>query len=284
MAIESSTGTPVSALVLTHNEERNIGKCLRSLQWCDDIVVLDSFSDDQTVEIAKSFGARIYQRGFDNYASQRNHALKEIPYQNEWLLMVDADETVPDDLAREISRVTAQADDDISLFYLRFRAYLFGRWIRRSSGYPVWVGRLMRTGAVRIEREVHEQLVCEGRSGRLKGHLDHFSFNNGFSAWFDKHNRYSTMEAQHLYEGRNDTVGLGGLFALDSVRRRRALKSLVYSLPGRPVLMFLGLYIFRGGILEGAAGLTYCLLRSFYEFMINCKLTELKRRSRNLPV
>ena len=243
-----------SALILTLNEMRNLPNCLESIKMCNDIVVLDSFSTDKTEKIAKEFGARFYQRKFDNYANQRNYGLKEIKYNNSWLLMVDA--------------------DDISLFYMRRKDFFHGKWIKHSSGYPSWFGRLMRIGDVTVRRSINEEYHTSGRKGFLKEHLMHYPFNNGIQRWIEKHNRYSQMEAEILEKGKK-AFSWRDAISKDPAARRRALKAVVYRLPGRPLLVFCALYIFRAGFLDGRAGLNFCLLKAFYEFLIDCKVREI---------
>jgi len=275
---------PISTLILTLNEEENLSRCLFSLGWCDDIVVLDSLSSDRTVEIARSAGARFIQRRFDDYASQRNYGLENIEYKHSWTLMLDADEVVPPELVQEIREVLSKYGDGISLFRIRRKDYFMGMWIRRSSGYPTWFGRLVKLGHVRVERAINEEYKTDGEIGFLEGHFHHYPFNKGFSAWFEKHNRYSAKEAELMLQGGMEYPALADFFCGDPATRRRAVKALVYRLPFRPLLMFLALYIFRGGFLDGRAGFTFCLLRSFYEFMINCKIKELRRREKGLSV
>ncbi len=147
----------VSVLILTLNEEANLPGCLDSLVWCDDVVVLDSFSTDRTVEIARERGVRVEQRRFENYASQRNSGLNSIRYRHTWVLMLDADERVPPELRDEMLAAVAAAPADAAMFLMRRRDHLFGRWIRRSSGYPTWFGRLVRVGRVRVERPINEE-------------------------------------------------------------------------------------------------------------------------------
>jgi glycosyltransferase involved in cell wall biosynthesis len=273
----------ISILILTLNEEINIGACLESVSWCDDVVVLDSLSTDQTVARAIRHGARIVTRAFDDYARQRNFGLCDIEYRNDWILMLDADERVPADLVLEMRAAVAQAADDVALFQLRRRDWLFGRWIRHSSGYPTWFGRLARRGRVQVRRPINEEYHSEGAVVSLAGHLDHYPFNKGFADWIAKHNRYSTMEAQ-FFEQRTSQPPSGSVFARNPVQRRKAIKDRVYRLPGRPLLMFMALYLVRGGILEGRAGLTFCLLRAWYEFMIDVKRRELRQRAAGLPL
>jgi glycosyltransferase involved in cell wall biosynthesis len=273
----------ISVLILTLNEEDNLPRCFTSLAWCHDVVILDSFSTDNTVEIASSLGARVFQRQFDDYASQRNFGLNDITYKNRWVLMVDADEEVPSELVIEIQSKINSAGD-ICLFRLRRKDFFFGRWIRRSSGYPTWFGRLIKIGHVRVDRAINEEYNTDGEIGFLSEHLHHYPFNKGFSAWFEKHNRYSTMEAALKTEERLVLPKGTDLLSSDPTKRRRAVKSLVYRMPFRPLLMFFALYVVRGGFLDGRAGLTFCLLRSFYEFMINCKVQELSLRQKKLPI
>lgn len=274
----------VSVLILTLDEEINLPGCLASVAWCDDVVVLDSHSSDATAAIAQRQGARVVQRRFDDYAAQRNHGLSGIAWKHPWVLMLDADERVGTELHAEMEAALRIAPADVSLFYLRRKDYLFGRWLRHSSGYPTWFGRLMRVGKVSFERPINEQCVVEGRALRLQAHLEHFPFNKGFSAWLDKHNRYSSAEAAMQAGQARQRWRAADLFAADPQASRAALKQLFYSLPGRPLLMFLALYFWRGGILEGRAGLTFCLLRAWYEYMIVCKRRELQRREKGLPV
>jgi hypothetical protein len=159
-----------------------------------------------------------------------------------------------------------------------------GRWLRRSSGYPTWFGRLIRVGKVRVEREVNEEYLTDGRVGYLQEHLMHYPLNKGIAFWIDRHNRYSTMEAALLQKQGQADICFRGLLSKDPTVRRKNLKALAYRIPGRSFLVFFYLYFLRFGFLDGFAGLTYCLLRSIYEFMIDLKVLELRRRSGGKPV
>ena len=274
----------ISVLILTLDEEVNLGGCLDSVAWSDDVVVLDSFSCDGTPEIARARGARLLQRRFDNYAGQRNFGLREIPYQHRWVLMLDADERVPPDLREEMLRAVRDAPEAAAMFRMRRRDHLFGRWIRRSSGYPTWFGRLVRIGRAWVERPYNEEFHAEGEAVNLTGHLDHYPFNKGFAAWIAKHDRYSTMEAALRAGNPEYDLVWRDLFAADPTRRRQAQKAWLYSMPARPLVVFTGLYFLKGGVLEGRAGLTFSLLRAWYEYFIDCKALELRRRAAGLPV
>ena len=274
----------ISVLILTLDEEVNLAGCLDSVAWSDDVVVLDSFSGDATPEIARARGARLFQRQFDNYAGQRNFGLREISFRHRWLLMLDADERVTSDLREEMLRSVRDAREAVAMFRIRRKDYLFGRWIRRSSGYPTWFGRLVRVGRAWVERPYNEQFHVEGEAANLVGHLDHYPFNKGFAAWIAKHDRYSTMEATLRNGNPEYDIVWRDLFAADPLRRRQAQKAWLYSMPARPLVVFAGLYFIKGGVLEGRAGLTFSLLRAWYEYFIDCKALELRRRAAGLPV
>jgi glycosyltransferase involved in cell wall biosynthesis len=274
----------ISVLILTLDEEVNLAGCLDSVAWSDDVVVLDSFSSDATPEIARARGARLYQRRFDNYAAQRNFGLREIRHRHPWVLMLDADERVPADLREEMLRAVRDAPEAVAMFRVRRKDHLFGRWIRRSSGYPTWFGRLVRVGRAWVERPYNEEFHAEGDAVNLVGHLDHYPFNKGFAAWIAKHDRYSTMEAMLRAGNPEYDIVWSNLFSPDPTRRRQAQKAWLYSMPARPLVVFAGLYFIKGGVLEGRAGLTFSLLRAWYEYFIDCKALELRRRAAGLPV
>jgi len=273
----------VSVLILTLNEEENLPGCLGSVIWSDDIVVFDSYSTDQTVEIAHSHGALVIQKHFNGYASQRNAALA-VDFKHSWILMVDADEQVTPELRREIELLPDGQDNDYDLFRVRRKDFFMGRWLKRSSAYPTWFARLLRKGAVHVEREINEEYIARGKTGCLKEHLYHYPFNKGVSFWFERHNLYSSMEAMKLIEETTMRFPWRCILSKDPVIRRKVLKQLAYRLPGRPLLVFCYLYFIRLGLLDGGAGITYCVMRSVYEFMINLKVLELRRQSQGNDV
>jgi glycosyltransferase involved in cell wall biosynthesis len=273
----------VSVLILTLNEELNLPDCLESVSWSDDIVVFDSFSSDRTVEIAKSKGTRVFQRKFDNYAAQRNAALTEVEYKHPWVLMVDADERWPRNIYDEIMSAISKSNG-VGLYHFLRKDMFMGRWLKRSAGYPTWAGRLVKIGKVSIQRDINEEYYTDGKKGYLKSHFIHYPFSKGINFWVERHNRYSAMEADTLVKEANTKWDIRGLFSTDPTKRRRSLKQLAYRLPFRPTLVFCYWYFFCRGFLDGVPGLTYCRLRSMYEYMIDLKVKELKRRQKGLPV
>ncbi|MGO9993455.1 MAG: glycosyltransferase family 2 protein [Steroidobacteraceae bacterium] len=274
----------VSICILTLNEETNLADCIDSCAWSDDIVVFDSLSEDRTKEIALAKGARVIERAFDNYAAQRNAALTAVPYKHPWVLMVDADERVPEDLAREVEASVAAADADLVMFRIRRKDFFLGQWLKRSSGYPTWFGRLVRLGRVRVAREINEEYLADGRVRYLDAHLHHFPFNKGIAYWFERHNRYSSMEALAKIAQQGEPVATRALFTADAIERRRILKQLLYRVPLRPLIVFFYLYVFRLGMLDGRAGFYFSRMRAIYEFCIDLKVMEAKRRRRGLAV
>jgi glycosyltransferase involved in cell wall biosynthesis len=274
----------ISVLILTLNEEVDLPACLKSVNWCDDIVVYDSFSTDGTIRLAESAGARVFQRRFDNYAAQRSAALTEVSYKYPWVLMVDADERWDQSLFTEIKAAIQDSDQEICLYHFRRKDFFQGKWLRRSTGYPTWTGRLVRLGRVSVEREINEEYRTNGKSGYIKGHFIHYPFNKGIAFWYERHNLYSSMEAARLVEKTGESFQLSGIFSKNSVIRRKSLKQLAYRLPGRPLIVFLYLYLFRLGFLDGGPGLSYCVLRSIYEYMIDLKVKEMRRRDSASPI
>lgn len=275
----------VSVLILTLDEEINLPACLASVRWSDDIVVLDSFSRDRTVEIARAFGARVYQRCFDSEPSQRRYGLQDIVYKNRLVYLPDADEVTPSELRDEILAVANASDRPEVAFHIRSRTMFMGRWLRWSGLYPTWFVRLVEPSRVRFEREINLRTVADGPEGKLDGHLLHYTFNKGLNAWYDKHNRYSWHEARESLKSlRTQQVDWRTLLAGTGTARRQALKTLSFRLPCRPLLRFLYMYLLRGGFLDGRAGFVYCRLLMTYETMIVTKMMEIRRRERGLPL
>lgn len=266
----------ISCVILTLNEEKNIAPCINSIPWKSDIHVVDSLSTDGTAAIAAQSGAKVWPHAFVDYAAQRNFGLS-LDFSHEWVLMIDADERVTPELAEEIECVLTNAADDLTMLLVRRKDIFLGRWLRRSSGYPTWFARLMRRGRVKVIREINEQYVTDGRAERLKGHLLHFPFNKGVDWWYERHNRYSTMESITLAQEREQHhFDLSGLITGDSLRRRASFKQLAYRLPFRPFLIFFYLYFIRGGFLDGDPGYCFAQMRMSYEIMIDAKTRELR--------
>lgn len=274
----------ISILILTLNEEENLPGCMRSVAWSDDIVVLDSFSTDRTMDVAKAAGARVVQRRFDDFASQRNYALDHVEFKYRWVFHLDADERFTEPLRAEC--VQAVAVDSYSGFMVPSKLVFLGRWLKHAGCYPNYQMRLVKPGEARFIQHGHGQRETDARRGlgSLREPYLHLNFSKGFSDWLDKHNRYSTHEAaESLKSVASGQWSLAGCLKelmrrLDPVVRRRALKELSFRLPCRPLLRFLYMYILRLGFLDGLPGYHYCRLLSIYEYMIVLKMKEIQRR------
>jgi glycosyltransferase involved in cell wall biosynthesis len=274
----------ISVLILTLNEEVNLEACLQSVRWSDDITVFDSYSSDRTLEIARDFGARVLQRRFDNERDHRTASLR-LGFKHPWVFNPDADEIATPELIEEMQAVVADQSRPEVAYRMRGKTMFLGRWLKHSSLYPTWMCRLFQPQAVAFERSINLHYKIDGPEGRLNGHYLHYTFNKGLTAWIEKHNRYSLLEAEETLKSlRRGQMPWRDLFTLNPVRRRRALKELSFRLPCRPTLRFLYMYLLRRGFLDGRAGFTYCRLLALYEYLIAVKLKELQLREQGLPV
>lgn len=271
-----------SIYILTHNEELDIAACIESALLSDDVIVVDSYSSDRTLEIASSYPVRVYQRIFDSHGKQRSWMLNHIPIKYEWAYILEADERMTPELFQECLDVI-QNPDRVG-YYVAEQVIFMNHWIRNSTQYPRYQLRLLQKGKVWFEDYGHaEREVCQGTTGFLKENYPHYTCSKGFSRWLDKHNRYSTDEAKEtLHQLRYGRVNWQELFFGDTeVKRRRALKNLSLRLPLRPVIRFFYMYFILGGCWDGKAGFTWCILQAFYESLILLKVWELQRQESN---
>jgi glycosyltransferase involved in cell wall biosynthesis len=267
----------VSIFIQTLDEEANIADCIACFGWCDDIVVLDSFSCDKTEEIAKSMGARWIQHKYEGRAAHQNWAMDNIDFKYRWVYYTDADERVPPELAAEIHRVTTDPTTAHVAFQVARRDHFQDSWIKRSTSYPLWIVRLFQPGTIRWTRKANPVPEIDGTVGRLENDYLHYPFSKGLADWIWRHNRYSSFEAEEtLHSLAFDRLRLAEVLSFDAILRRNALKRLSLRLPARPVFKFIYFYFFRLGLLDGLPGLRYCLLQSIYEYFIVLKVTELR--------
>lgn len=271
---------PLTVIVPTRNEHRNIKDCLASAAFAADRVVFDSYSDDDTTQLAKEAGARVIQRHFDVFSTHKNWAIDHIDTPYEWVMFLDADERIPADLSEEIAAIVT-GESDADGYYVARQNLFAGKWIRHGGMYPDWQLRLFRKGKARYEdRIVHEHMLVDGASGFLKNHLIHHDYK-GIERYFERHNHYTSLEAVEIIRAerasaKGDTIG-ASLWARGP-RRRRAIKQFAYRYaPGRALLVFIYMYLFRLGFLDGRIGFRYCLIRAFHEYQISLKLLELRQ-------
>ena len=258
----------VSCLILTFNEAANIKLCLKALNWCDDILVLDSGSTDATVEIARSHGARILLRPFDDFARQRNFGLDEGEFRNEWVLHLDADEIVTPEFTASLKALATKPG--IDAYRIPSKTMLFGRWLKYAGMYPVYQVRLGHHDRLRFIQVGHgqrEDLPVERVAVFDQPYL-HYSFSQGLFGWLNKHVRYARDEAAFILEARK---GAGQeIVGTDATSRRREAKAKAAHLPVvlRPLLRFLYVYGYKQGFRDGRAGFAYAFMLSVYEGMI----------------
>jgi glycosyltransferase involved in cell wall biosynthesis len=270
-----------SILILTYNESDDLAGCLKSISWCDDIVVLDSHSTDDTGALAKKAGARVFERKFDDFAGQRNYGLEEIKFKHEWVFHLDADEHFTDALKQECEALVASNEN--SGYLVPSKMILWGKWLKHAAAYPVYQMRFHRLGEIHFEQFGHGQREAGALRGVgvMKEPYEHHSFSKGLSKWFDRHNRYSTQEAEKTLEDLAlEQLSLVGLMSSNVVTRRRTLRNLSFRLPGRPFLRFAYQYFYRRGFLDGRPGLAYCMLLALYERQICLKVMEVKWKQR----
>ena len=272
---------PLSVLVPTLDEEVNLPDCLDSVVgWADEIFVVDSYSRDRTLEIARQRGACVVQHTFESYSRQKNWALNTLPFRNEWLLILDADERLTPELRCDIERAMAAGDCDG--YYLNRRVIFLGTWIRHAGWYPSWNLRLFRHRLGRYDdREVHEHVVLNGRVGYLEHDMLHDD-RRGIEAFIARHNRYSTLEARARLKAECDAADRARLpvsLLGSSVQRKRFVRERIWPrVPAKPLVLFVYMYLVRQGFLDGRAGLALCVFHAFQEFMVGLKLAELRSR------
>ena len=267
----------ISVLILTKNEEHDLPGALESVAWSDDIHVFDSYSTDQTVEIARAAGAQVHSRVFDDYASQRNAALG-LTFRHPWVFLLDADERPTRALSSEMQQAVTQVSAAVGALRLRRRDFLFGTWLKHAQISPYYI-RLVQPERVRYTRAINEVLEVDGQIADLSHPLDHFPFSKGIGHWIAKHNLYSGMEADLIVrqQGLQNPSVSRALLDRDFHTRRVHQKALFYRMPARPLVKWCYMMFVRGAVLDGTAGVAYATLQAFYEYMIVLKARELRR-------
>jgi glycosyltransferase involved in cell wall biosynthesis len=290
-----SSKLPVSVLIPAKNEQANLPACLTSVQRADEVFIVDSQSSDKSVEIAKSYGANIVQFHFNGrWPKKKNWSLENLPFRNEWVLIVDCDERITPELWDEIAQ--AIQNPEYNGYYLNRQVFFLGTWIRHGGKYPDWNLRLFKHKKGRYENlntedipntgdnEVHEHVILDGKAGYLKNDMIHEDFRDLYH-WIERHNRYSNWEARvylNLLTGKDNNGTIGAHLFGDAVQRKRFLKKLWVRLPFKPFLRFVLFYIIQRGFLDGRAGYIYARLLSQYEYQIGVKLYELRQHGGQL--
>jgi glycosyltransferase involved in cell wall biosynthesis len=276
------------AVVLTLNEERHLSRCLASLRGvASDFVIVDCYSTDATVEIARAAGARVIQREWVNHATQFNWALTQLDSNTDWVLRIDADEYVTPSLAKEIMAALESMPTDIDGVYCGRRMTFQGSPIRYGGVFPVRVLRLFRYGRGQCEnRWMDEHIRVAGATADFQGELIDDNLNS-LSWWTDKHNKYASREAVDLLNLEYDFMPRDSVATLRGGSQpavKRWIKEELYArLPGgfRALAYFLYRYIVRLGFLDGSTGTRFHFLQGFwYRYLVDAKVAEVKRYMR----
>lgn len=271
----------VTVVILTYNESIHIRRAIQNvMDWCEEVVVLDSNSTDDTASIAEQAGAKVYYRAFDNYASQRNYAIQHLPVSTEWILFLDADEYLSEELKQEITQVL-QSGSEMNGYYMKRRFYFMDKWIRWGGYYPTWILRLFKKDKGLFEREVNEHVVIDGPTAKLKN--DFADKNNKlFSFWWAKHLQYARKEAEDLYKENklHESFKLNG----SQAARKSWLRYKVWNrMPVmiRPFIYFFYRYFLRLGFLDGRVGFIFHFMHGLvYFLLIDIFYLELKTKGK----
>ncbi len=274
----------VTVVILTLNEAVHIARAVDNAKGLTrEVVIVDSGSTDDTCDLAAGRGAQVFFHAFQDYGDQRQWALTAIPYANDWVLFLDADELLSDELIEEIRRILPSTPPEVDGYRMRRRFYWLGKWLRRGGLYPLWLLRLVRRERAWCEdRTVNEHLLVSGQVRDLRHDIFHVDLKP-ISDWLAKHNTYSSLEAREYLRrpGAEGTRTHGARLLGTQAERKRWLRRNIMDRMApplaRPALYFLYGYVFRLGFLDGRAGLLYHALRSFgYRFMIEAKFLALR--------
>jgi glycosyltransferase involved in cell wall biosynthesis len=279
-----SDKVPLSVIVPVKNEAANLPRCLASIPWADEVVVVDSGSADGTQKIALESGARIEQFHYQGgYPKKKNWTLENLSLKHEWVFFLDADETLPPEAAAEIGKIVGSPGGPDG-YWINRRFQFMGRWMNHAY-YPNWNLRLFRRDKGRFEKiadsgagsgdvEVHEHVLVDGATGRLRAEMAHYAFPS-IESFVEKHNRYSNWEAR--VETGALLAGAGAAIDHPRVALRRRLKLWSRGLPFRGWLRFLYVYVWQRGFLDGREGYYFARLHGFYEFLCAAKAYELRK-------
>jgi glycosyltransferase involved in cell wall biosynthesis len=275
---------PVSVIVAARNEARNLPRCLESLRDAAEIYVIDSYSTDGTVEIGRSFGAKVVQFHYrGGWPKKRQWGLDTLSFGCEWILLMDADEALTPELAAEIRHAIQDSRHDG--YYIKLQMYFLGRLLRHGGasfqklalfrgGKARFECRLPEQGTSMCDMEVHEHVLVAGKTGRLKNALLHCN-SDSLTRYITKHDQYSNWEAQVLLGGDESIGELRPSLSGNQAQRRRWLKKKFFRIPGSPALLFAYRYLFCLGFLDGVPGLIYCGFQAVQMFHTKAKIYEL---------
>lgn len=277
----------LTVIILTYNEEMHISRCIDSVSFADEVVVVDSFSTDKTTAIAQQKGAKVFQNPFVNQAVQFNWALANCNIQSDWILRIDADEYIDNNNNLDLKLFLSQLPNDVNGLHISRKIVFMGQPLNHGGWYPKWNLRIFKNGKGACEnRWMDEHIVLsEGRSERLQ--LDFVDENlNELSWWINKHNSYASREAIDYFLKQDEDAANNvqpRLFG-NEAERKRWLKQKYQTFPLfiRPFFNFAYRYFLKLGFLDGKAGFIWHVLQGFwYRFLVDAKIFELKKRFNN---
>lgn len=271
---------PISAIILTYNEEQNIQECLKSIAgWIGEILIVDSGSTDHTLDLARRYTQKIYTHPFENFAQQRNWAQDNLPIENEWVLHLDADERVSQELTSELSRIFSSGTNADG-FMMSRRTVFRGRFIRFGGHYPVYHLRLFRRGKGRSEMRLYDQnYIVQGKVDSVRGDIVNI-INPDLNAWRERHRRWATLEAREVIFNKERVMNIK--FGGNPIERRNWLRyEIYYRMPlfFRPLIYFLYRYVIRLGFLDGIQGSVFHFWHGFwYRMLVDIKIREIRKQ------
>jgi len=277
----------LSVIILTNNESKHIGRCIKSLLLITDkIFIIDSFSTDNTVAIAEALGATVIQNTWVSYAFQFNYGILNNPFQTKWLMRMDADEYITHELAQELNTSLSGTPENISGLYVKRRVVFMDQWINHGGYYPIWLLRIWRRGeGVCEELWMDEHIkLSTGTTAQLQHDIVDHNLNN-LTWWTQKHNNYAIREVIDLLNIKynfGDKPTVMPDFWGSQEQRTRYLKIKYANLPlfTRPFLYFLFRFVLKGGFLDGKKGLIWHFLQGFwYRFLVDAKIYEVYQRA-----
>lgn len=290
--VEHTSLLPVTVIIPVRNEAQNLPRCLEALRNFSEVYVVDSQSTDETVEIARSCGAKVVQFHYRGaWPKKRQWAIDTLPIANDWILLLDADERLSSALIKEIR--SAIENPAVNGCFIKLQTWFLGRPLRHGD-VSLWKMSLFRRARGRYEcrlqdqdvsmgdMEVHEHVVVEGATSNLRNPLLHQNVAS-LSRYIAKHDEYSNWECRVLLQSPNNQELPPSLFGFQA-QRRRWLKRKLFAIPGSPLLLFLYRYLFRLGFLDGVPGLIYCGFQAVQMFHTKAKIFELKLNQKEISV
>ncbi|MCE5195140.1 MAG: glycosyltransferase family 2 protein [Nitrospiraceae bacterium] len=245
---------PLSVVIITKNEEKNIADALESVRDAAEIVIFDSFSTDKTLEICKKYTDKIFQKEWQGYAKQKQSAVDIA--KNRWVLILDADERVTAELKNEIKN--AIENDGFDGFYLPRKNFFLGKWIKHSGWWPDYTLRVFKKDSGHMEeREVHEKIILNGSAAYLKNHLEHYTYTS-ISEFIKKMDNYSSLSAREM--------------------EKNGVSAGIFDLTIKPLATFIKMFFIRMGFMDGLHGLILAVFYSYYTFLKYAKTWEMSKK------